>query len=260
MTGRAILNCLDDNDMVIHEDCHTEASLYLEDDEHCQMELTLDFPSARIHKKAEFYFWYPYQNDNQIQVTVYESAVKLSEDELLIHFRLLDKNNVDPGKFLGIARLHGEIPADISTGSFFDLSETFKTVTGTEEESLPSNHSVCMRGKIQLNYIYGYPFVLSSGNGKCELHSGPDGKWFMSFPYSFPDLQINDFESIPLNVTDFQAEGYYATWFICIQLSEDELLIGFTIFEDRENYPGTIGGFARFRGKIPTTIQRHVLL
>lgn len=260
MTGRVILNCLDEQDKIIHEDCCTDVNLYLEDDELCQMELTLNFPSAGINKKAEFYFWGHYRHASNIIVSVYESAIKISEDELVIQFRLFDENNGDTIKFSGIARLRGVIPTLISTGSLFDLSTPHKPFPQNNGESSLLINDNCMRGMIQLNYIFDYPQVLSSSKGECELCSDMANNYFLRFPYSFPEFQINDSETIPINDIDFQGEGYIATWFICVQLSENELLIGFTIFEDRDTYPNTIGGFARLRGEIPSKIHRKVLI
>ncbi|MEI6679847.1 MAG: hypothetical protein WCL21_14630 [Mariniphaga sp.] len=118
----------------------------------------------------------------------------------------------------------------------------------------------CMKGKIQLNYLFGYPYVLSNSQGCCDLITTDDGLHMLRFEVKFPEFKVRECELFPLNEMDFQGIGFFVHQINCIQLSGNEILVGFTIFDERENYPDTIGGFARLRGTIPTTIQRKVLL
>ncbi|MCL4483498.1 MAG: hypothetical protein M1445_12975 [Bacteroidetes bacterium] len=261
MSGQAVVNYLGEHDEIIHGDCDTAVELYLEDQEFCQMSLTLDFPEAGILERAEFYIWYQYQDDGKITVFMDDAVVKLSEDELFIQFRLSEKIKRKYRRFRCVARLKGVFPPDIlEGGGFFDLSG-ISVITRLPEQAIPSLTSeLRMKGMIHLNYISTPPYKLYFNNGECELRTDDIGRHYLRFPYCFPEFQVNDIESTLITGTDFEGEGYYSLWFICVQLSEDELLIGFTIFDDRENYPHAIGGFARLRGEIPSTIQRKVLL
>ena len=261
MSGQAILNHLDENDKIIHGDCSTKAELFLEDEEYYQIVLTLDFPDANIQEKAEFYLWHHNKDDSKIIATVFESAVKLAENDLFIHFRLFDENNGNPRKFLGVARLHGALPTNIlEGGGFYDLTSIGVKTRLPEPTIFSLATKVRMKGMIHLNYISALPYKLYFNSGECELLTNDIGCHFLRFPYRFPEFQVNQIECIPITGTDFEGEGYYALWFICVQLSAEELLIGFTIFDDRENYPDTIGAFARLRGEIPSTIERKVLM
>ena len=261
MSGQAILNHLDENDKIIHGDCNTAVELFLEDEEYYQMVLTLDFPEPHIQEKAEFYLWHHNKDeDSKIIATVFESAVKLAENDLLIHFRLFDENIGNPRKFLGVARLHGVLPHNIKEVPFFDLSWSVENLQKDEPIIESRSLNICMIGKIQLNYLSISPFILSSSSGNCDLRRDSQKDCLLRFHYAFPELQINEIESIPISGVNFQGDGYYAQWFICVQLSAEELLMGFTIFDDRDNYPDTIGAFARLRGEIPSTIERKVLM
>ena len=261
MSGQAVVNYLGEHDETIYGDCKTAIELYLEDEEYCQMSLTLDFPEAGIQEKAEFYIWYHYQDDSKITAFLDDTVVKLSDDELFVHFRLFEKNNGNHRRFSCIARLKGVFPPNIlEGGGFFDLSGN-SVITRLPVQAIPSHTSeVHMKGVIHLNYISTPPYKLYFNSGVCELLLDDIGRHFLRFPYSFPEFHVNDIESTLITGNDFHGEEYYSLWFRCVQISENELLMGFTIFDDRENYPDTIGGFARLRGEIPSKIQRKVLM
>ena len=261
MSGQAVVNYLGEHDEIIYGDCNTAAELYLEDEEFCQMSLTLDFPEAGILERAEFYIWYQYQDDGKITAYLDDSVVKLSEDELFIHFRLSEKIKRKYRRFRCVARLKGEFPPNILEGGAFYGLSGISVITRMPEQAIPPLTSeLRMKGVIHLNYISALPYKLYFSSGECELLSDGIGRHFLRFPYSFPEFQVNDIESTLITGNDFHGEEYYSLWFICVQISEDELLMGFAIFDDRENYPHAIGGFAKLRGEIPSTIQRKVLL
>ncbi len=261
MSGQAIVNYLGEHDEIIFGDCNTSTDLYLKDEEFCQMSLTLDFPEVGIQEKAEFYIWSQYQDDSKITAYMDDAVVKLSEDDLFIHFRITKKEKRKYTRFRCVARLKGVFPPYIiEGGGFFDLSG-ISVITRLPEQAIPSLTSeVRMKGMIHLNYISTPPYKLYFNSGECELRTDDIGRHYLRFPYCFPEFQVNEIESSLIMGTNFEGKGYASLWFICIQISQDELLMGFAIFDDRENYPHAIGGFARLRGEIPSVIQRNVLM
>lgn len=261
MSGQAVVNYLGEHDETIYGDCKTAIELYLEDEDYCQMSLTLEFPEAGIQEKAEFYIWYHYQDDSKITAFMDDSVVKLSEDELFIHFRISEKIKRKYRRFSCIARLKGVFPPNIlEGGGFFDLSGNSVKTQLPVQPNLSITSEVSMKGMIHLNYISMSPYQLYFNSGECEVVTDPVGRHFLRFPYNFPEFQVNQIESTLITKNTFKGDGYSSLWFRCIQLSSDELLIGFTIFDDRENYPDTIGGFARLRGEIPSTLPRKILM
>ena len=261
MSGQAVVNYLNENDEIIYGDCITTADLFLEDEIYCQIALTLDFPEADIQERAEFYIWYLYQDESKFTAYMDDTVVKLSEEELFIHFRLFDRNNGNHRRFSCIARIKGVFPPDIlEGGAFFDLSGNSVKTQLPVQPNPSITSEVSMKGMIHLNYISMSPYQLYFNSVECEVVTDPVGRHFLRFPYNFPEFQVNQIESTLITKNTFEGDGYSSLWFRCIQLSSDELLIGFTIFDDRENYPDTIGGFARLRGEIPSTLPRKILM
>ena len=262
MSGQVIANHLDDNDEIIYGDCNTMAELYLEDEKYCQMVFTLDFPDANIQERAEFYLWCRYKDDSKITAFMDDSVVKLSAEELFIQFRLSEKNNGDHRRFRCIARLKGVFPPDILEGAnYYDLSCAHIKIRLPEEEIPSYKSEVRMEGMIYQNYISALPYKLYFNSGECELLTDTIGRHYLRFPYSFPEFNVNEIETTQITGTDFMGEKYcFLSFIICVQTSENELLIGFSIFEDRESYPHAIGGFARLRGEIPSSIHKKVLM
>lgn len=261
MSGQAVVNYLGEHDELIHSDCNTPIDLYLEDEEFCRISLKLDFPDTGFQESMEFYIWYHYRHDSKIKAYLDDAVVKLSEDDLYIHFRLTKKEKRKYTRFRCVARLKGVFPANIlEGGDYFDLSGTSIKIRLPEQKIPSLATEVLMKGMIHLNYISALPYKLYFNSGECDLLTDADGRHYLRFPYSFPEFHVNDIESTLITGTDFNGDEYYSLWFICVQISEDELLMGFTIFDDRENYPDTIVGFARLRGEIPSTIQRKVLM
>ena len=261
MSGQSVVNYLGEHDEIIYGDCNSPIHLYLEDEEFYRISLKLDSPDKGFQESMEFYIWYHYRDDSKITAYLDDAVVKLSEDELYIHFRLTKKEKRKYTRFRCVARLKGVIPPNIlEGGNYFDLSG-ISVITRLPEQSIPTLTSeVCMKGLIHLNYISTPPYKLYFNSGECELRTDDVGRHYFRFPYCFPEFQVNDIESTLITGTNVEGQGYSSLWFICIQISEDELLMGFAIFDDRENYPHAISGFARLRGDIPSAIQRKILI
>lgn len=259
MKGEIIVNSTKDDETIILGSYLTTAELYLEDQKYMQIAFPIDFPSANFKENAEFYLCYKYRQDDPISC-YNEHAVKISDKDLFIHVRFnFNKNRVHM-RFSCYARLYGEIPRGILQRGSYNLS-----LPSVKRPKTVRNHSsvaqnIYMTGKIQLNYLNTSPFFISSSKGKCDLQMNPQDSFFLSFEYKIPELKIKEIEFIQINGKDFQGERFFSLWIHCIQLSQDELLIGFSIFEDREDYPHSIGGYARLRGKIPSGIQRTILV
>jgi len=262
MSGQAVVNYLGEHDETIYGDCKTAIELYLEDEEYCQMSLTLDFPEAGIQEKAEFYIWYHYQDDSKITAFMDDTVIKLSDDELFVQFRIKKKEKKKYTRFRCVARLRGVFPPKIlAGGDYFDVSG-ISVITRLPEQALPSIPSeILMKGVIHFNYTSTPPYKHYFNSGECELLTDTIGRHYLRFPYSFPEFNVNEIETTQITGTDFMGEKYcFLSFIICVQTSEDELLIGFSIFEDRESYPHAIGGFARLRGDIPSSIHKKVLM
>jgi hypothetical protein len=112
-----------------------------------------------------------------------------------------------------------------------------------------------MKGKVQLNYLFSNPCIMGNSQGRCDLITTGEGLHLLRFEVKFPEFKIQDCELIPLNGLAFKGVEFYVYEINCIQLSPNELLVGFTIFDEHENYPDTIGVYARLKGTIPDTLK-----
>lgn len=210
MKGEIIVNSVEDDETIILGSYRTSAELFLEDQKYIQIVFPIDFPSANFKENAEFYLWYKYRQEGHI-TSYMEYAVKVAEEDLIIHVRFNYNKNGVHERFSCFARLHGEIPRGIKKkGSYFNLSvpSVKRPKSAVAESSVAS--TTFMTGKIQLNYLNTSPFFISSSNGKCDLHLNPQQSCFLRFEYKFPELKIQDIEILQINGMDFTGERFFS--------------------------------------------------